>query len=465
VASGKGTRDVSFIYLDETTKARYIKIEQTGQAGNYWSIHELYVYSADLKKTKTPLDRTGWIASASKNNDGAQRTLDDDLSTRWDTEAVQESGEWFQVDMLQPQKFNKIHLDYTESPNDGPDKYEIYVSDDGESWGEPIASGGGTKSTLKIELDDQEARYIRILQTGTNEGGYWSIHEFWAYNNEKEIETVKFEILPTPSNATVQINGVEQSFAIIEKGKDVTYKVSAEGYVAVEDTRSNLQSDIRIEVKLEAISVPKVRFEIMPTPSNAIVTINGIEQKITEIEKGMDITYKVSAAGYITVEETLTDVHTDMQLEVNLTPAPSTKVRFEIIPTPSDATVIINGSEQKTAEIPKGQDITYKVSAEGYISEEKTLTNMQSDKQLRVILNPIVLDPDKEISFSYDGHHIKVRGTIGEFRLRVYSVSGKCLIDNTTKGDVPFICPASGVYILRLDYEGSKYEKKVFLNK
>ncbi len=465
VASGKGTRDVSFIYLDETTKARYIKIEQTGQAGNYWSIHELYVYNADLKKQEIPLDRTGWIASASKNNDGAQRTLDDDLSTRWDTEAVQESGEWFQVDMLQPQKFNKIHLDYTESPNDGPDKYEIYVSDDGELWGEPIASGGGTKSTLKIELDDQEARYIRILQTGTNEGGYWSIHEFWAYNNEKEIETVKFEILPTPSNATVQINGVEQSFAIIEKGKDVTYKVSAEGYVAVEDTRSNLQSDIRIEVKLEAISVPKVRFEIMPTPSNAIVTINGIEQKITEIEKGMDITYKVSAAGYITVEETLTDVHTDMQLEVNLTPAPSTKVRFEIIPTPSDATVIINGSEQKTAEIPKGQDITYKVSAEGYISEEKTLTNMQSDKQLRVILNPMVSDTDKEISFSYNGHYIKVRGTIGEFRLRVYSVSGKCLIDNTTKGDVPFICPASGVYILRLDYEGSKYEKKVFLNK
>ncbi|WP_419033163.1 discoidin domain-containing protein, partial [Dysgonomonas gadei] len=367
------------------------------------------------------------------------------------------------VDMLQPQKFNKIHLDYTESPNDGPDKYEIYVSDDGELWGEPIASGGGTKSTLKIELDDQEARYIRILQTGTNEGGYWSIHEFWAYNNEKEIGTVKFEIIPTPSNATVQINGIEQSIVTIEKGKNVTYRVSAEGYIAVEDTRSNLQSDTRIEVKLEAISVPKVRFEIVSTPSSAIVIINGIEQRIVEIEKGKSVIYKVSAEGYLDAEGTVSDIQSDTRLEINLDPIPV--IRFEIIPTPSDATVIMNGSEQKTIEIQKGQDVTYKVSAEGYIPEEKTVTNIQSDKQLKVILNPIVSDPDKEISFSYDGHHIKVRGTTGEFRLRVYSVSGKCLIDNTTKGDVPFICPASGVYILRLDYEGSKYEKKVFLNK
>ncbi|MDT3427150.1 hypothetical protein J2Z22_002686 [Paenibacillus forsythiae] len=46
VASGRGKKDVDMHPFPERT-ARYIKIVQTGAGGNYWSIHELQIYSRE----------------------------------------------------------------------------------------------------------------------------------------------------------------------------------------------------------------------------------------------------------------------------------------------------------------------------------------------------------------------------------------------------------------------------------
>ena len=59
VASGSGTDGMTTIPI-ATTTARYFKIEQTGTKGNYWSIHELYVYNVidDLGTSSKDLELT-----------------------------------------------------------------------------------------------------------------------------------------------------------------------------------------------------------------------------------------------------------------------------------------------------------------------------------------------------------------------------------------------------------------------
>ncbi|QJE98797.1 discoidin domain-containing protein [Luteolibacter luteus] len=140
--------------------------------------------SAELRVTTTDgrLDSTGWLASASRNTSNAGRAIDRTISTRWDTAETQRPGQWFRLDMLAVRSFNRITLDQGSSANDWPRGYEIHVSNDGVNWGSPIVSGTGAAGLVTIDFPTQSARYIRITQTGTVAGLYWSIHELEVYN-------------------------------------------------------------------------------------------------------------------------------------------------------------------------------------------------------------------------------------------------------------------------------------------
>lgn len=151
------------------------------------------------------IPRNGWTATASNANYKANNALDDDTSTRWDSEGVLVGGEWFIVDMKSPQTFNKIILDQGSSAGDYPIGYEIYLSDDGEYWGEaPAITGKGTGSVTNINFDkSQVAQYIKIVQTGET-GRYWSIHEFFI----ADIETGNIgypTLITTPVLSEVKI--------------------------------------------------------------------------------------------------------------------------------------------------------------------------------------------------------------------------------------------------------------------
>ncbi|MDR2382851.1 MAG: discoidin domain-containing protein, partial [Prevotellaceae bacterium] len=129
------------------------------------------------------LDRTGWIATASSFREGnpPDNTLDNNLNTRWTSGIFQEGGEWFQMDMLEPQTFNRILLKQgTSGAADYPRGYVLYLSDDRTNWGEPILTGAGEEGeTTVIELPEMKTnRFIRIVQTGTSTNKWWSIHEF-----------------------------------------------------------------------------------------------------------------------------------------------------------------------------------------------------------------------------------------------------------------------------------------------
>ena len=130
------------------------------------------------------LSRTGWVASSSTSGgDAPANALDGNPSTRWSTGTSQAPGQWFQVDMgaWTTPTFTNIILDATASPNDYPRGYQVYVSNDTNNWGSIVTNGTGSSAVTSISFSAKTGRYIRIIQTGSASGTFWSIHEFNVY--------------------------------------------------------------------------------------------------------------------------------------------------------------------------------------------------------------------------------------------------------------------------------------------
>ena len=126
------------------------------------------------------LPRWNWAATASSTESGGSplNAIDGDINTRWSTGAQQTSGMWFQVDMGQNNTFHGLVLNAASSSSDYPRGYQVNVSTDGVNWGSPIATGAGSSAITAISFATQTARYIRVTQTGSVSGTWWSIHEF-----------------------------------------------------------------------------------------------------------------------------------------------------------------------------------------------------------------------------------------------------------------------------------------------
>ena len=58
------------------------------------------------------------------------------------------------------------------------------VSNNGQTWSDPIASGPGTLGITTITSPPQTARYLRIAQTGTNTTHHWSIYELDVFYSQ-----------------------------------------------------------------------------------------------------------------------------------------------------------------------------------------------------------------------------------------------------------------------------------------
>jgi hypothetical protein len=68
------------------------------------------------------------------------------------------------------------------APARGPISYSVQLSDDGMSWGAPVAQGPGSTTTTAIALPPTRTRFIRITQTGTAPGNeVWAIQQLRVY--------------------------------------------------------------------------------------------------------------------------------------------------------------------------------------------------------------------------------------------------------------------------------------------
>ena len=181
---------------------RFLRIEQTGVAGNWWSIHELDTIcevpsgTADPlacggdagvrdagsdggdAATSDPFARANWTATTVPAFDGGGANLpsnafDGDIATRWTSGAPQAGTERFTLDLGSVGCISQILI--TTTASDAPVGYLLALSVDNINY-TTIARGAGTPF-MQIGFPSHLARYIRILQTGTSATNFWSINE------------------------------------------------------------------------------------------------------------------------------------------------------------------------------------------------------------------------------------------------------------------------------------------------
>lgn len=118
------------------------------------------------------------VVSASHNNQNAKNAVDGKPETRWDTAQTMKPGMWFAFDLKAVKRLDSIVLDTRGSAQDFPRGYEVYVSDTPEFGNKPVVTGQGTGAVVEIKFPQgTRGRYIRIVQTGSSDSWYWSIHE------------------------------------------------------------------------------------------------------------------------------------------------------------------------------------------------------------------------------------------------------------------------------------------------
>jgi hypothetical protein len=202
--------------------------------------------SAPASVTPGTLDRTGWVASSSTSGgDAPDNALDGNLTTRWSTDAFQVSGQWFQVDMGATNVFDKIVLNAVNSAGDYPRGYQVNVSDDGVTWSSTVAAGNGSSAITTINFAPQAARYIRVTQTGSASGNYWSIDEFYIYETSP--------LAPTGlTGTTISSNQISLTWAASAGATEYTIERStiANGPYAIVAT--NLTSPTYVDINLAA---------------------------------------------------------------------------------------------------------------------------------------------------------------------------------------------------------------------
>lgn len=182
--------------------AGFIKFKATPGAWNFVGTGTLPITSPKPvpppPANETAIDKKSWTATASVKDSmflfsgdkipieiPAANAIDGDHWTGWrDMTGKQHPGQWFMVDMKKRQKFDKIVLDNTWALWDSPDKYSVSVSNDGTHWGTSIATGSGQLGITTITFSRQNARHIKITQTGSNPTYNWSIYEIDVFEKK-----------------------------------------------------------------------------------------------------------------------------------------------------------------------------------------------------------------------------------------------------------------------------------------
>ena len=229
-----------------------------------------------------------------------------------------------------------------------------------------------TPSDATVIINGEErstftADYGTEINWSVGKEGYVSKEGTYILTADKEEvvaldkQQITITVAATPEDATVKLNGVTQKSITVDYGTEVTYEVSKTGYVSKSGTVSAINTEtITIELVKQ-----KVTLTISPTPEDAVVKINGIEQKTITVDYGTEVTYEVSKTGYVSKTATISVVNTET-LFVSLS---NEQVTITIAPTPEDAIVKLNGVVQKSVTVDYGTQVTYEVSKTGYVSK------------------------------------------------------------------------------------------------
>lgn len=124
--------------------------------------------------------------------------------------------------------------------------------------------------------------------------------------------------------------------------------------------------------------------ELTPPDSTDAISYESDAPSIASVSESGLVTAVAQGSANITVSAG------DQSVVCAVTVAAPEMVTVTINPTPAEAVVKINGSEQKSIEVVKGSQVSYEVSKEGYISKSGSVT-ATSNQTVEVSLEAVVL--------------------------------------------------------------------------
>jgi hypothetical protein len=203
----------------------------------------------------------------------------------------------------------------------------------------------------------------------------------------KTQDALLFKINVTPEDAQVVIDGANTREAYLAYGDEVDYTIIAEGYSTI---YGKYQVKENTELNISMVSlVQRAKFNIIPTPADAEVIINGVKRTEANIGVNGKVSYSVSKEGYDTKQGEFV-ITKDTTLEIKI------DCIFEVICLDfSDAMILINGVEQSMIRLDPPQTVSWEVRHGDIVKTGKTLVD-KSKKEY------VLLDEDGEV-FNYIG--------------------------------------------------------------
>lgn len=176
---------------------------------------------------RTPLDRTGWTATAdsaevSAEDGRAANVLDGDEWTIWHTRYTGGTAPLphsITLDLGAAETFDT--LGYTPRRGGGGNgnisTYQVFVSQDGAAWGTAVAAGSfdGSTSNQYVRFPTTTARYVRLVATGSANGRDFSAAA------ELNLYVTGAPGAPTiPVEATAQVRCIGSKATLVVKATD-----------------------------------------------------------------------------------------------------------------------------------------------------------------------------------------------------------------------------------------------------
>ena len=138
-----------------------------------WTITEL---RASLPQPLT--NRKDWKLTASHGAESTPAAVDGNAGSRFNIGVPQGPGIWLQIELPQVVPVSGLVFDNAKPATDFPRGYEVTLSNDGQTWSKPMASGRGAAPLTEINFPPTRAKFIRIALTAeSNSKASWSICE------------------------------------------------------------------------------------------------------------------------------------------------------------------------------------------------------------------------------------------------------------------------------------------------
>lgn len=232
----------------------------------------------------------------------------------------------------------------------------------------PVTVEHGTKISYSVEKDGYNTVIVQDVEIISSDP-----------INVTLKKPCTITINPTPSDATVVINGITRNTITVEEGDKISYSVEKSGYETKAENDMVITKDETFNITLNKVWVVTIN----PTPSDAVVKINGKTTKQLTVYDGDTISYSVEKTGYEpqsgtkTINETTTMSFTlkiyTYAVTINPTLNDKTNGSDEIAVkiTKDNGEVLLDGKGSGRIEVDYGTKIKWEVSKAHYTSNEK----------------------------------------------------------------------------------------------